>query len=169
MIKTTPPVLSLLRWAVIGALLVSAGLNQFNFSLKPFFLARKDIPAMISRNDTEKLQVLAPDLFALIRAVNAFPPQTRFYFMPCFQDSGNTGRWWWYVFVLTRYFAYPRIILSHNASLRYTKENFIARYIGKARTYQDLDWIKSKNIQVIILMRNNKVEFLGVDTPIEGL
>jgi hypothetical protein len=169
MIKTFPPVPSLVRWVVLGILLVSASLNQFNFSLKPFFLARKDIPAMISRNDTEKLHVLAPDLFALIRAVNAFPAQTRFYFMPCFQDSGNTGRWWWYVFVLTRYFAYPRIILSHNASLWDTKEAFITKYIGKARTYQEIDWITSKNIQVIILMRNNRVDFLSTDTPIGGL
>ena len=156
-------------WTVLTALVIGAVIHQINFSLKPL-PALWNRSAMITRNDTEKLQILAPDLFALVKAVNAFPSKTTFYFVPCFNDSGNTGRWWWYVFLMTRYLSYPRIIFCHSKEqFNNTKEEYLSRFIGPARTWQELDWITTRHIEIIILMRHNTIEFIRAGDPITNL
>ena len=106
----------------------------------------------------------------MVQAVNAFPAATRFYFVPCFEDSGNTGRWWWYVYLMTRYLCYPRTVFCHD-KVQYddTKAVYLSRFIGQARTWQDLDWITSRHIDIIILMRHNRVEFMRPADPVKNL
>jgi len=157
-------------WGVLATLLAGALFNQYSFSLKPLYLSRGHAAAMMAKNDLQKLETVAPDLFNLIRAVNAFPASTRFYFVPCFNDSGNTGRWWWYIHLITRYFSYPRHIFSHD-KVQYdgTKEVYIARFIGQAKTWRELDWITSRDIEVLILMRNDSIKFMRTTDPVESL
>jgi hypothetical protein len=125
---------------------------------------------MIIKDDVQKLRVIAPDLFNLVEAVNTFPTSTRFYFIPCFEDSGNTGRWWWYVYLIVRYLSYPRTIFCHDkVQYKNSKEIYLERFIGQAKTWQALDWITSRHIEIIILMRNNAVEFIHITSPIKNL
>jgi len=158
------------RWLLLPALVIGACFNQFNFSLTPFWQARQSLFMAEPHTDSARLERLAPDIAALVKAVKAYPVETRFYFAPCFRDSGNTARWWWYVYLLTRYLSYPRKILCHDEVLyKSDKTVYSSRYIGKAARWQDLDWITSRGVQVIIMMRNNAVTFIPVSERIQDL
>ena len=124
------------------------------------------IPKMLSWDDLDKLKALAPAYDSIIQAVNAYPPETRFYLVPCFEDSGNTGFWWWYLYLLTRYYSYPRIIFSHNEfSYENSKALYRERFIGQAASFNDIPWVKARQINNIILIRNNRVNILPATTP----
>lgn len=168
--KLIPKLKIALLWCVLTALLGVSLYNQFNFSLKPLCLSRNNVASMIGKSDLQKLEVAAPDLFNMIQAVNSFPAATHFYFIPCFNDSGNTGRWWWYIHLMTRYFSYPRTIFTHDkVQYENNKSVYSTRFIGQARTWQELDWITSRHIEVLILMRKNSVEFMKTTEPIKNL
>ncbi len=170
MFKLIPTLRTALLWCVLVALLVVSFYNQFNFSLQPLYLSRSQIVRRLSINDMQKLEVAAPDLFTLARAINSFPDSTRFYFIPCFDDSGNTGRWWWYVYLMGRYLSYPRTIFTHDkVQYETSKSIYLSRFIGQARTWRELDWITSRHIDILILMRHNSVEFLRTTDPIKNL
>ena len=165
-----PAFKKLIPWGVLAALLAVSLYNHFSFSLRPLYVSRGQVPAMIMKSDIDKLEVLAPDLFKVVAAIRTFPPAARFYFVPCFDDSGNTGRWWWYVHLLTRYLCYPRIIFAHD-KIQYdnSKTTYLARFIKEARTWQEVDWVDSRQINVIILMRNDLIRFMRTTDPIGDL
>ena len=168
--KFIPIFKNILLWCVLAALLIGSLFNQFNFSFKPLSLSKDHIASMMIKNDMQKLETAAPDLFSLVREVSAFPASTRFYFIPCFNDSGNTGRWWWYVYLMARYLSYPRTVFTHDkAEYGDTKGIYLSHFIKEAKTWQELDWITSRHIEVLILMRNNTVEFMRTTAPIKNL
>jgi len=170
MLKSISTLKTNLLWCVLAALLATALYNQFSFSLKPLYLSRSQIVQRVSHNDMQKLEIAAPDLFNMIQAVNSFPASTHFYFIPCFDDSGNAGRWWWYVYLMGRYLSYPRTVFTHDkVQYENSKDVYLSRFIGQARTWQELDWITSRHIEVLILMRNNSIEFIKTTDLIKNL
>lgn len=158
---------NILRLAVLLALLLVSVHDQYRLTLKPFISHFSAIPKILPLNDIQKLEQFAPDIYPLIQAINSYPPGTRFYFVPCFQDSGYNERWWWYVFLLTRYITYPRIILSHDPIVfQSNKSTYLEQIIGKASIWSDMDWIASRKVQFIILLRNSNVSIRSINTPV---
>ena len=168
--KFIPVSKNILFWGALTALLIVSAHNQFSFSLKPLGLSLGKTSSMLAKNDMQKLEAAAPDLFSVIEAVKTFPASTRFYFIPCFNDSNNTVRWWWYVHLMARYFAWPRTFFAHD-KVQYagTKEIYIERFLGQAQAWRELDWMAERHIDVLILMRNDSIKFLRADDPIKGL
>ena len=156
--------------AVILTLLVIALRSQASHTLKPWSLRARDAAFMLNLPDREKLAALAPAYANLIREIRRYPAGTRFYFVPCFADSGNTGLWWWYVYLLSRYYSYPNQLLIHDSVLyNDRKDIYMERFISGSRTFNDLPWVKERKIEQIILMRNNQVQILPTTTEIRGL
>lgn len=155
---------------ILGLLSAKGLYVLYQTTLRPWPASSSVIQKQLPLSDEQKLEAQAPDLAALVKAVNNYPETTRFYFVPSFADSGNTGRQPWYIYILTRYFAYPRIIACHD-SLQYagSKNVYLERFIGNARTWYDVEWVRDKHINIIILMRNNRVDFLPVHAQIGGL
>jgi hypothetical protein len=165
--KAVPRAIAL---AIVAALMVAALYNQYKATLTPWCSRFRDTTLMLSLSDRDKLAVLAPAYAGLIQEIRRFPPGTRFYFVPSFTDSGNTKFWWWYVYLLSRYFSYPNQLLCHDVILYGNDKNiYLERWIKGSRTFRDIPWIKERHIEQIILMRNNQVQILPLAAETSGL
>ena len=167
---TLSMVLNLFRWLVLSVLIIGAVRNQFFYALLPFWKDRHGIGENLLKTDAGKLQALAPDISGLVDIVNATPASATFYVVPSFSAPGDHRRDPGLVLGVLRYMCFPRIFLSHDSGLYGArKQLYLEKFIGEARTWQELDWIRSRGIQSIILMRDNKVYFLPVTGPIGEL
>jgi len=156
--------------AIILALLLNALVTQHKNTLKPWLARGSDLTAMLQLTDSEKLTALAPAYAGLIKEIRRYPAGTRFYFVPCFEDSGNTGLWWWYVYLLSRYYSYPNQLLCHDSVLYDDRKDiYLERWIKGSRTFNGIPWVKEHKIEQIILMRNNQVQILPVSSEVHGL
>jgi len=141
--------------------------SQIRYQILPFLRSYKSIPYLLSKDDLSLLKEFAYPVYRLIGGINTYPEDTNFYFAPCFADSGNTQIWWWYLHIVTRYFCFPRKILCMDSVLYSdNKDVFISKYIGDAKKYSDLEWIKARKISYVILFRDNAVSILPIDTEI---
>ena len=148
-------------------LIITTFTNQIKYSIIPFLNSYKLVPYLLPKDDLSLLKELAYPVYRIIDEINTYPEETNFYFVPCFEDSGNTQIWWWYLYILTRYLCYPRKIFCMDARLySESKEEFISKYNGDAKRYSDLEWIKIRNIKYVILFRNNTVSILPIETKI---
>ena len=155
---------------VLAALILNSFRAQWTLTARPLLSRSRDISTMLRLTDLEKLTALAPNYSVLIRELRRYPEGTNFYFVPEFQDSQNRGFWWWYLYLLTRYYVYPRKLFCHDSVLDDgRKDVFIQRWIGGAKTFSEISWVKEKKIDRIILIRHNKAEILPVSAKVEGL
>ncbi len=144
--------------------------SQLEYTWRPLINALPHMMPLLALPDIDKLQALAPSYHQVIQAINTYPPNTRFYFIPSFKDSGNSGFWWWYLYLLCRYYAYPRQILSHNEFFyKGEKSVYLDRCINGAKSFTDISWFKQRGIDQVILIRHNKVEILPPDTSTDTL
>lgn len=118
---------------------------------------------MLSKDDIGQLKELYYPIYKIIDEINRKPEDANFYFAPCFEDES-----WWYVYIRTRYLCYPRKIFVHFPLLYHetNKKEYITRFIGNSKKYNELDWVKNRNIKYIILFRNNTVSILSTDSEI---
>jgi hypothetical protein len=71
---------------------------------------------------------------------------------------------------MVRYLSFPRTVFTHDkAEYDNSKKVFLSRFIGQARTWQELDWVTSRHIDVLILMRNNSIYFIRTADQINNI
>jgi len=103
----------------------------------------------------------------MIDAINAYPKDTRFYFSPPLGESQYEEIEWVYVNILCRYFCYPREILYMEQRLyEKDKSEYMRKFIGNVETYQELGWIKERDIRYIIMYYNSRFSILPISARI---
>lgn len=157
-----------ISFIILFGWIASSIYNQWKWNIQPLSSNFHYLKTMLSLNETQQLQVLSPTIYPWVAQIQTYPPNSTFYFIPCFEDSGNTSLWWWYLCILTRYFAHPRKVLFLDYSLyQENKQIFIKKYIGNAKYYSELDWLKKHQVQYVILMRNNNIQILPIQSLIQ--
>ena len=155
---------------ILVVLILMAAYNQVVSTIRPLVTATSSMGKLLTLTEHEKLRILAPSYSRLIDAVNAYPQGTRLYFVPCFEDSGNSGFWWWHLYLLTRYEVYPRKVLCHDELLyEGQKSVYLSRWIGHAKYFNDIKWIRDRGIEYVILVRHNSANILPVTAEVSGL
>jgi len=141
--------------------------SQLNYTFKPFLRLYKAIPSMLFKDDLNQLKELAYPIYRIVYDINIYPDDARFYFAPCFKDSKNTKIWWWYLHVMLRYLCYPRNIFCINPVVyNDDKAEYLKRFVSGAKKYNELDWLKARNVKYIILFRSNAIQILSLDNEI---
>jgi hypothetical protein len=158
--------MKILGLLLIGFYIITAINNQITYIFKPFFESYKNIPSMLFYDDIGQLKQLYYPIYKIVDEINKYPQDTNFYFTPCFEDSNNTESWW-YLYIRVRYVCYPRKIFV-NSPLLYngSKKAYRKHFVGDSKQYDELDWIKNRNIDYVILFRNNTVSILPIDSEI---
>ena len=141
--------------------------DQLRYTFLPGIKGWSIIVQRLPLGDLPLLEAVAPAYASFIARINRFPEATRFYFAPSFADSGNTAFDWWYLYILSRYCAYPRKVFCLHPSLYGgDRQRYLKEFIGTKTHYSDLAWIRERSITQVILVRNNAVYLLPVDHEI---
>jgi hypothetical protein len=152
---------------VIFSLLALSLNSQLKYTLQPFFNSFRSIPGMLARDDAGQLKELSPSIYQIIEEINKYPPEANFYFEPHFAPWQSQGVWWWYVYIISRYLCYPRKVFSlagiayHNSRIEY-----LNKFIGQAKFYSQLSWLRGQGIQYVVLLRQGRVLVLPVSAEI---
>lgn len=153
---------------VLTAYLSVSIASQIRYTFRPFARSASVIPAMLTKDDLGQLRKLAEPIYQVIAGINQYTEETNFYFVPSFSDSENSAVWWWYLYLLSRYLCYPRKIFCHDEILYGgEKDRYLRQFIGQAARYAELDWVKTRRIEHIILYRNNTVSILPSSAEIK--
>lgn len=163
MIKTVYDYIRILGLLTIGFYIAVSVNNQITYTLRPFLKSYRTIPHMLSKDDIGQVKELYPSVYRIMEKINRKPEDTNFYFAPSFYDES-----WWYLYVRARYLCYPRRIFVHNPLLyRDTdREEYIRRFIGDSERYDELDWVKGRGIEYIILFRDKDISVIPADSKI---
>jgi len=162
--KTTCSVLILL-WLISFAIF-----NQVQFTFKPLAASRAKLPALLIKDDMAQLNLMLPDIGRLFNIVNSAPAEAKFYFVPYFTNSPEMQTYWWYLYLASRYFSYPREVYCHDHSLyKSNKDIYLKRWIGQAKTFDELPWLNDRHVQYIIRIQHNILEIVLPKTAIGEL
>lgn len=152
---------------IIAFYLITSIGNQIRYTFTPFIKSYKNLPYMLAKDDLGQLKELTNPIYNIVEGINKYPEDTNFYFVPCFEDSGNSAVWWWYLYIISRYFAYPRKIFAMDVILYNNNKNeYKKKFMPHGKNYSKLNWIKDREIKYIILFRNNVVSILSLNADI---
>lgn len=150
---------------IIFLFLSVSSVNQAKYTFYPFIKSCPGIFGLLWKDDVSRLKELIYPVYQIVTTIRSYPQGTNFYFAPDFEEANYiTG---WYVYILTRYFAYPQKVFKlHHSLYNHSINEYIQKYIGGQKKYSELDWIISRNIKYIITIKNNWFSILPVDSDI---
>jgi hypothetical protein len=156
----------LARLFIFYLLIISLG-NQFRLNIRPLWKARPYILEMFAKDDLGQLSALSIPLYKLVEQLRRYPEETIFYFAPIFEDWKSKGINWWYIYILCRYFAYPRKVLAMDRVVYHSdKEEYTAKFIRGRKYYAELEWLKNRRVNYVVAVRDNRVFILPLDSEI---
>lgn len=150
--------------SLILFLIAVSFVNNLNYNINPFLKGVKYIPYMLSLTELEQLRETALPIYKVIEEINKKPEGSSFYFVPCFKDSGNTDIWWWYLYLLCRYYAFPKKVFCIDRYLyNESKVDYINRFIEGKESFDKVSWFSKRGIDYLIIYRYNRISIVSPD------